>query len=120
MSNETECWFLLCAQLPGSGLAYHYASPRLRREALDDASQMVTTFQQATYALNLAKRKEAKEIAETYERQLTEERAGKHKAEKDAAEHRQRERVLLDELEAQKAVVESYRVQLASMIQEEE
>lgn len=117
MSNETECWFILCAQAPGSGPPYNYTSPRFRREALDEASQMVSTFQQATYALNLAKRIGAKEIAETYEQKLIEERTGKKKAEEEVSKGRQREQDLQDQLEMQKAVVDAYRAQLASRIQ---
>jgi chromosome segregation ATPase len=100
---------MLCAQLPGSGTPFHYSSPRFRREALDDASKMVSTFQTATYALNLAKRKDAKEITENYQRQLNEARAREKEAEKEVDEGRQRERDLLAELEAQKAAVEAYR-----------
>ena len=84
---------------------------------------MVTTFQNATFLLNLAKRQEAKEIAESYEKKLTEERAHKMEAEnkaaaatkgKEVAEKREQE--LLAELEAQKAAVAEYRAQLASAI----
>jgi hypothetical protein len=78
---------------------------------------MVSTFQKATYALNLGKRIEAKEIVGKYEKQLTEERASKEKAEEAVAKGRQREQSLLHELEAQKAAVEAYRAQLASRIQ---
>ena len=78
---------------------------------------MVSTFQQATYTLNLAKQKEAKEIAETYEQKLIEARSGQKKAEEEVVKGCQRERALLDELEAQKAEVDAYRAQLASRIQ---
>ena len=78
---------------------------------------MVSTFQQATYALNLAKRIGAKEIAETYEQKLIEERTGKKKAEEEVSKGRQREQDLQDQLEMQKAVVDAYRAQLASRIQ---
>jgi FixJ family two-component response regulator len=78
---------------------------------------MVSTFQKSTYALNLAKRKEAKEIAANYDRQLTEERASKLEVEKELVQGRQREQLLQDELKAQKAAVEAYRAQLASRIQ---
>jgi len=130
MSVETECWFVLCAQLPGAGPAYHYTSPRLRREALEDASAMVTAFQKTTYTLNIAKRKDAKQITEKYEKQIAEERQRKlaaenmavaaqtsrEQAEAEVEKRRQEAELLQAELAAQKAIVESYRAQLASNI----
>ena len=78
---------------------------------------MVSTFQLATYGLNLAKRKHAKEITESYEKQLTEARERQKKAEKEAGEGRQREISLLAALEAQKAEVKAYRDNLVSRLQ---
>lgn len=78
---------------------------------------MVSRFQTATYALNLAKRKDAKEITENFKRQLADAHTREKEAEKEVDEGRQRERDLLAELEAQKAAVEAYRTQLASRIQ---
>jgi hypothetical protein len=119
LSLETDSWFILCAQLPGSGPTYHYTSPRLRREALEDATSMVSTFQTTTYGLNLAKRKDAKEIVDNYEKMLTKERERIQVAEAEADKSLQREKLLQTELEAQKALVEAYRTQLASKFQVE-
>jgi hypothetical protein len=75
---------------------------------------MVSTFQTTTYSLNLAKRKDAKEIADNYEKKLTEERERIKVAKAEVDRSLQREQLLQAELEAQKAVVEAYRTQLAS------
>jgi len=72
---------------------------------------MVSTFQTTTYALNSAKRKDAKEITENYLLKHT--RTGEKEAEIKVDEGWQREKDLLVELEAQKAAVKVYRAQLA-------
>ena len=77
---------------------------------------MVSSFQNATFALNLAKRHEAKQIAENYEKQLVEALERGKAAEKEVNQSRQRERDLLAELEGAKAAVKAYRDQLASGI----
>jgi chromosome condensin MukBEF ATPase and DNA-binding subunit MukB len=84
---------------------------------MEDASGMVSAFQAATYALNLAKQVNAKEIAQKYEKQLTEARSRKEEVEVEVANGRQREQDLLAELEAQKAEVNAYRARLASRLQ---
>jgi len=78
---------------------------------------MVSAFQAATYALNLAKRVNAKEIAQKYEKQLTEARSRKEEVEVEVAKGHQREQDLLAELEAQKAEVNAYRARLALRLQ---
>ena len=67
---------------------------------------MVSTFHDATYALNLAKRKDAKEIAASYEKRLAEAQS-RNKQEEERG--RQREQELL-------AQVEDYRALLASRL----
>lgn len=76
---------------------------------------MVSAFQNTTFALNLAKRHEAKQIAENYKKQLAEALERGKAAEKEN-QSRQRERDLLAELEGEKAAVKAYRDQLASRI----
>ena len=78
---------------------------------------MVSAFQATTYALNLAKRVNAKEIAQKYEKELTEARSRKEEVEVEVARGRQREQDLLAELEAQKAEVNAYRARLALRLQ---
>jgi uncharacterized protein YlxW (UPF0749 family) len=77
---------------------------------------MVSAFQAATYALNLAKRVNAKEIVQKYKKQLTEARSSKEEV-VEVAKERQREQDLLAELEAQKAEVNAYRARLALRLQ---
>jgi len=106
---------IICAQQPGAGPAVHYESPRLQVEAMEEATAMVTTFQQTTQALNLAKVMDAKSITQEYEKKIkTMEQTNENlQKEMEASKARDEELNIKAELARQKLLVASYEARLA-------
>ncbi|TFK58220.1 hypothetical protein BDN72DRAFT_782366 [Pluteus cervinus] len=61
---EVGCWLVLSAQQPNTNeQPIHYASPKFRAEARDDANEICTAFSRATSALTMARRQTAADLA---------------------------------------------------------
>ncbi|KAJ3562027.1 hypothetical protein NP233_g9830 [Leucocoprinus birnbaumii] len=63
-SIETDCYMLIMAQqATGSSATIHFASPRLRREGLQETADLINQFQTLMTNLVLAKRNETLALA---------------------------------------------------------
>jgi len=100
----------------------HFTSDRLRRDAIEDATKIISDFQQLAYSLNLAKRKDAREIQKSYQEKIEQAQKEAQRAKelasnatKEAEIAREDRLTMTNQLKEQSAVLQVLQDQLAQL-----
>ncbi|KII92990.1 hypothetical protein PLICRDRAFT_62370, partial [Plicaturopsis crispa FD-325 SS-3] len=104
-SHETNSWLFIAAQHPHASAQFvHWTSPRLRRDAKADVTDLVNRFQTMINSLINARRKDAFEMGKA----LEDERTRRNEAEKEAESSRQAVQQQEAELKDKNALIAQY------------
>jgi predicted short-subunit dehydrogenase-like oxidoreductase (DUF2520 family) len=106
-STETSCWLIVAAQHPNASAPFiHWESPRIRRDAKDDAKDIIKRFNMTITSLMNARRQDALEMGKA----LAEAQKRGEDAEVEAESSRQALKKQESELAAKDAIITKYKM----------